>query len=215
MNSSKKRYSLGEEIFNSVFHGLAAGLAVAGTVILIVFSAIYQNAWAVVSASVYGSSLIILYTMSTLYHALPKFNAKKVFRVLDHNAIFFVIAGTYTPYTLVVLRGALGWTLFAVVWVAAIVGIVLNSVNLEKFRIFSLISYFSMGWVILIAIKPLSQSLSTFSLVLLFVGGALYTLGAIFYALRKHKYMISLWAMFVVAGSVLHYLSIFSAITKH
>lgn len=207
-----KRYTLGEEIFNSVSHGAGAGLSIAGTVVLIVFAAIYSDAWAVVSVAVYGASLIILYTMSTLYHAITNVTAKKVFRIMDHNTIFFLIAGTYTPYTLVSLRGAFGWTLFGVVWGAAILGIVLTSVNLEKYRKFSLICYIAMGWVIVFAIKPMIVEIPTLSLVFLFVGGAFYTVGVVFYVLKKYKYMHSIWHLFVVGGSVFHYFSIFAAV---
>ena len=142
---NKKQYTLGEEIFNSVSHGAGALLAIAGCVVLIVFSAIYGGAWEVVSASFYGATLIILYTMSTLYHALTNPKAKRVFRILDHNTIFLLIAGTYTPYTLVSIRGALGWTIFGIIWGVAILGITLNSVNLEKFKKFSMICYVAMA----------------------------------------------------------------------
>lgn len=211
---NSKSYTLGEEIFNSISHGVGSGLSIAGCVILIVFAAIYSDAWGVVSASIYGASLIILYTMSTLYHAITNVTAKKVFRIMDHNTIFFLIAGTYTPYTLVTLRGAFGWVLFGIVWGFAILGIVLTSINLEKFRKFSTICYFAMGWVVVIAIKPMVEKLNTFSLLFLFIGGLCYTIGAIFYALKKYKYMHSVWHIFVIAGSIFHYFSIFYAIVK-
>ena len=144
-----KRYTLGEEIFNSVTHGVGGLLAIAGTAVLIVFAAVYSDAWGVVSSAVYGASLIVLYTMSTLYHALTNRRAKTFFRIMDHDTIFFLIAGTYTPITLIPLRGALGWVLFGIVWGAAILGIVMNSVNLEKFRKPSVICYVAMGWVVI------------------------------------------------------------------
>ena len=138
-NSSKKentditkRYTLGEEIFNSVSHGAGGLLSIAGTVILIIFAAIYSNAWGVVSSAIYGASMIILYTMSTLYHAITNRKAKTFFRVMDHNTIFLLIAGTYTPFTLVPLRGAVGWVLFGIIWAAAIIGIIFNSISLES-----------------------------------------------------------------------------------
>ncbi len=206
--SEKPRYTLGEEIFNSVSHGTGGALAVAGTVVLIVCSAIYSDAWAVVSSCIYGASLIILYTMSTLYHAITNEKAKKFFRIMDHNTIFFLIAGTYTPITLAFMRGALGWVLFGVVWAAAIVGIVLNSIDLERFRKPSVVCYVAMGWVIIIAFKPFIESVPTISLVFLLIGGAFYTIGVIFYALKKVRYFHSVWHLFTVAGSVFHYFAV-------
>lgn len=212
MSKNLKQYSLGEEIFNSISHGAGAGLSIAGTVVLIVCSAIYSDVWAVVSTSIYGASLIILYTMSTLYHAITNNTAKKFFRIMDHNTIFFLIAGTYTPYTLVTLRGPLGWVMFGVVWGAAILGIVLTSVDLEKFRKFSFVCYLAMGWVIIVAIKPMLSNMPGISLLFLLIGGGFYSIGAIFYVLKKYKYMHSIWHMFVIGGSIFHYFSIFLAI---
>lgn len=209
-----KRYSLGEEIFNAVSHGAGGLLSIGGTVVLIVFCAIYADVWAVVSSCIYGASLIILYTMSTLYHAITNESAKKFFRVMDHNTIFFLIAGTYTPFTLVTLRGGLGWTLFGIVWGAAIIGIILNSIDLEKFRKPSIVCYILMGWVIIIAVKPMLSSLPKPSLVFLLTGGILYTVGIIFYSIKKLKYFHSIWHLFTVAGSVLHYFSVFIALVK-
>lgn len=209
--SVKRKYSLGEEIFNSVSHGVGAGLAVAGTVILIIMAAVYQNAMAVVSVCIYGASLIILYTMSTLYHSLTNFTAKSFFRIMDHNTIFLLIAGTYTPITLSFLGGAIGWIMFGVVAGAAVLGIVMNSINLEKSRIPSIFCYIAMGWVVIFAIKPLIAAIPLISTVFLFIGGAFYTLGIIFYAVKKVKYFHSVWHMFTVAGSVFHYFAILIA----
>lgn len=210
--TKNKRYTLGEEIFNSVSHGIGAGLAVAGTVILIVASAIHSNATAVVSSCIYGASLIILYTMSTLYHSITNTRAKSFFRIMDHNTIFLLIAGTYTPVTLIFLGGALGWALFGAVWGAALLGIILNSVNLEKARIPSIFCYVAMGWVIIFAIKPLAASIPTASAVFLITGGVFYTLGIVFYAVKRVKYFHSVWHLFTVAGSIFHYFSILIAV---
>lgn len=212
MSTIKKRYTLGEEIFNSVTHGVGSLLSIAGTVVLIVFSAINSDAFAVVSSAVYGASLIILYTMSTLYHSITNEKAKKFFRIMDHNTIFFLIAGTYTPYTLAVLRSPLGWVLFGVVWGAAAIGIVLNSIDLEKFSKISVVCYIAMGWVIIIAVKPLMSSMPFISFALLVAGGVFYTIGVIFYAIKKVKYFHSVWHIFTVIGSALHYFSVFTAI---
>lgn len=206
--SKKRKYTLGEEIFNSVSHGVGAGLSVAGTVVLIVAAAIHTNAWGVVSSCIYGATLIILYTMSTLYHSLTNEKAKSFFRIMDHNTIFLLIAGTYTPITLYFLGGVTGWVLFSVVWGATVFGIIINSVNLEKARIPSIFCYIAMGWVIIFAIKPLVASMSSVSLIFLIIGGILYTLGIIFYAVKKIRYFHSVWHLFTIAGSVFHYFSI-------
>ena len=212
MNKTPKRYTLGEEIFNYVSHGAGSMLSIAGTIILIIFSVIYANTWAVVSSCIYGASLIILYTMSTLYHSITNEKAKKFFRIMDHNTIFFLIAGTYTPLTLFCLNGWLGWTLFGIVWGAAIIGIVLNSIDLERFRKPSVVCYILMGWVIILAIKPLMESIPQISLIFLLTGGVFYTVGVIFYAIKKIKYFHSIWHLFTIAGSIFHYFSILLAV---
>lgn len=209
----KKRYTLGEEIFNSVSHGIGALLSIAGTVLVIVFAAINRGAMEVVAASIFGASLIILYTMSTLYHAITNPTAKLVFQILDHNTIFLLIAGTYTPYTLCCIKPMwLGWTIFGCIWGAAVLGIVFSSINLEKFRKISTLCYILMGWGIIFAIKPLKEGIPLPSLVMLIVGGVLYSLGCIFYAIKKIKYFHSVWHLFVVGGSILHWFSVFWAI---
>lgn len=200
-------YTLGEEIFNSVSHGVGVALACVGFGILIVLSALYGDAWAVSSSIVYSFSLFALYLASTLYHACPNRRVKGVLQVLDHCSIFLLIAGTYTPYTLITLRGALGWTLFGVVWGAAIVGVVLNAIDVRKYSRISLACYVAMGWVVVLAIRPLMASLAWNGLVLLALGGVFYTVGIIFYVIRR-SYMHSIWHLFVLAGSVCHYLSI-------
>ena len=212
MSENNKRYSLGEELFNSISHGAGAGLSIAGTVVLIVSCAIYADAWSVVSSCIYGASLIILYTMSTLYHAITNVRAKKFFRIMDHNTIYFLIAGTYTPFVLVPLRGGLGWTIFGIIWGVTALGIVFNSINLEKFKLISLISYIIMGCAILFAFKPLLDNTSKISIIYLLIGGAFYLIGVVFYVLKKYKYMHSIWHLFVVGGSIFHYFSIFSAL---
>ena len=209
--SLNKRYTLGEEIFNSVSHGVGALLAIAGTVVLIVVSALNIGAWGVVSSAIYGGSLIILYTMSTLYHALTNEKAKHVMRIMDHVTIFLLIAGTYTPITLVPLRGVLGWVLFGFIWGAAILGIVFNSIDLEKFRKISVFCYIIMGWAIIFAIVPLIKSMPKLSLIFLLIGGALYSVGVIFYAIKKIKYFHSIWHLFTIGGSVFHYFAILVA----
>ena len=200
-------YTLGEEIFNSVSHGVGVALACVGFGILIVLSALYGDAWAVSSSIVYSFSLFALYLASTLYHACPNRRVKGVLQVLDHCSIFLLIAGTYTPYTLITLRGVLGWTLFGVVWGAAIVGVVLNAIDVRKYSRISMVCYVAMGWVVVLAIRPLMASLAWNGLVLLALGGVFYTVGIVFYVIRR-SYMHSIWHLFVLAGSVCHYLSI-------
>lgn len=209
----RRAYTLGEEIFNSISHGAGALLSIAGCAILIVFAAINRGPMEVVTGSIYGASLIILYTMSTLYHAITHKTAKKVFQILDHNTIFLLIAGTYTPFTLCCIEPIwLGWTIFGCIWGAAAFGIVMSSISLERFRKISTACYILMGWGIILAIKPLYQGIPTFSLIMLIVGGVLYSLGVIFYAQKKIHYMHSIWHIFVVGGSVLHWFSVLYAI---
>lgn len=202
------RYSVSEEIMNAISHGIGALLAVAALVILLVFT--QHSAINIVSVSIYGGTLFLLYTVSTLYHALGVSKAKKVFQVLDHCTVFLLIAGTYTPITLLCLRGALGWVMFSVVWAAAIVGITLNGVNMKRFRVVSMICYICMGWAVIFAIKPLLANLDLTAVILLIVGGVFYTVGAVIYGKgRTVKYMHSLWHVFVLAGSVMHFIVIY------
>lgn len=210
MNDKKEKiYSLGEELANSISHGVAAVLAIAGLVILIWAAVIKADIWAVVSVCIYGGTQILLYTMSTLYHAFTGPRVKGVFRIFDHCSIFLLIAGTYTPFTLISLRGTTGYIIFAAIWALAILGIVLNAVNIKKFKVFSMICYVGMGWMIIFAIKPLVEAIARGGLALLVSGGLSYTLGIIFYLLSgRVKYSHSIWHLFVLAGSVLHYFAI-------
>ena len=203
------KYTLGEELLNSISHGIGALLGVSALVLCVIMAAIHKNVWGVVAGSIYGASLIVLYTMSTMYHSLKVNNAKRVFRIIDHCSIYFLIAGTYTPYTLVSLRGGWGWSLFGVVWGAAAIGIVLNSIDIKKFKVISMIAYLAMGWVIVIAAKPLAQALAPGGLWFLILGGISYTIGAVLYGIGKtKKYFHGVFHIFVVIGSVLHFFSI-------
>lgn len=213
MDFLRRKYTLGEELFNAITHGIGALLSVAGCVVLLVRCHQLGDGVAAVSSAIYGTTLIILYTMSTLYHALANEKAKAVFRVFDHVTIYLLIAGTYTPYTLACLGGALGWTLFGIVWAAAIVGIVFSSISLRRFQKLSMICYITMGWVILIAIKPLWQVIGTLPMVFLVIGGVLYTGGVLFYQMKESRYMHSIWHLFVIAGSIFQYFSILLALT--
>ena len=214
MGKIKRKYTLGEEIFSSVSHGVGACLSIAGTVVLLVFSVIYGNALAVVSSSIYGASLIILYTMSTLYHSFTNERVKHFFQIMDHNTIFLLIAGTYTPITLYILGGVTGWILFSVVWVASIIGITLNSIKMGKAKIPSLVCYIATGWVIIFAIKPLIAKVPFLSALFLVLGGVIYTVGIVFYVIKKVKYFHPVWHIFTILGSAFHYFSILIAIIK-
>lgn len=206
-------YSLGEELCNAITHGVGALLSVAALVLCVVQAAMAHSAYGVVSASIYGASLVILYANSTVYHALKRNTAKKVMRIIDHCSIYLLIAGSYTPYTLVLLRKASvgwGWTIFGIVWGMGILGIVLNSISLERFKVFSMACYIIMGWAIVAAFKPLLSVFSGAGLYLLIAGGIAYTIGAVLYGIgSKVKYIHSLFHVFVVVGSILHFFSIY------
>lgn len=202
-------YSLGEEITNAILHGIGALLAIAALVLCVVFSAIHHNPYAVVSSCLYGSTLIILYTMSCLYHSLKVNNAKRVFRIIDHCSIFLLIAGTYTPLTLVALNGPIGWTLFGIIWGVSILGIILNAIDLNKYKVISMILYIMMGWAIIFTFPKLLKVIDMAGIYLLVAGGIVYTIGAIFYGVgKKIKYMHSVFHFFVLAGSILHFFAI-------
>lgn len=204
-----KKYTLGEELMSAITHGIGAGLSITALVLCIVAGA-KNGAINVVSGIIYGVSLIVLYTMSTLYHSFKPNLAKKVFRVFDHCSIFLLIAGTYTPFTLITLNGVNGWIMFAVIWTCAILGIVFNAINLEKFKKISFVLYLIMGWAVLFDIKSLISTLDPTGLKLLVAGGITYTLGAIVYLVgHKVKYMHSIWHFFVLVASILHFFCIF------
>lgn len=204
-----KAYTLGEEIFNSVSHGVGALLSIAATVLLIVFSP--KKAITITSVSVYGASLILLYVMSCLYHAFTNIRVKKVFQIFDHVSIYLLIAGTYTPYCLVSLGGAFGWTLFGIIWGLAVLGTTIYSVFGNRLRKISSITYILMGWLVLAAFIPLRNALPKFSFSLLIWGGLVYTAGFAFYSAKGIKWAHSIFHLFVVAGSTLHFFSVFFA----
>lgn len=214
--SKPKRYSIGEEIFNSITHGIGVGLAIAGLVLLIVRAV--QKAPVeflgsyVTGVSIFGASMIILYLMSTLYHALTPYGAKKVFAIFDHCSIYILIAGTYTPFCLAFLRGALGWTIFGIIWGLAVLGIVFYAIFGSRMRVLSVITYVLMGWLIIFAFKPMKNALSQTSLAFLLSGGVAYMVGVIFYAMKKIKWTHCIWHLFVLMGTVLHFFSVMFAI---
>lgn len=213
-----KRYSIGEEIFNSVTHGVGAGLAVAATVLLIVRAVLYAPAdgrgFYVTSFAIFGASLVVLYLMSTLYHALTPYGAKKVFAIFDHSSIYLLIAGTYTPFCLTTLRGSVGWVLFGIIWGLAIAGMTFYAIFGSRMRILSAITYVLMGWLVVFAFKPMVQNLNPLSLKLVLAGGVAYTVGCIFYALKKIKWMHCIWHIFVMFGSILHFFSVYFSLPQ-
>ena len=204
-------YSLGEEVFSSVSHGVSALISVASLVLLLIFCE--KIPVKVVSTAVYGAMMVVLFAASAIYHGLGLNQAKVVFRSIDHCTIFLLIAGTYTPITLVCLGGAQGWAMFGVVWAAALSGIILNAISVERFKVFSMICYLAMGWVVVFAMGTLWTNLSGTGFWCLLAGGVLYTVGAVLYGFGKRvPYMHSVFHLFVLAGSVLHTISVYQVV---
>ena len=206
-------YTKGEEIFNMVSHIIGGIAGIATIVLCSVFGAIRHNSYGVVSGIIFGVSMLFLYTMSSLYHGLtPNSKSKKVFQILDHCAIFVLIAGSYTPFALCTLREystALGWVIFGVIWGFAILGITLNAIDLKKYKVFSMICYLAMGWCIVVRIDLLPKLLGMPGFILLLAGGLIYTLGAILYGIgKKHKYIHSVFHICLFLGNLLHVLCV-------
>ena len=208
-------YTKGEEIFNMVTHIIGGALGVAALVLCIVFSAMHHNGYALASSIVYGISMILLYTMSSLYHGLsPRFDkAKKIFQIMDHCTIFILIAGTYTPILLCSIRPVSpiwAWTLFGIVWGVCIVGIILNAIDISSFSKLSMFLYLTLGWCIIFKFNLLPGTVGMKGVLLLVGGGIAYTIGTIFYKLEdKYRYMHSIWHICILVGSILHFLCIF------
>ena len=202
--------SLKNELVNAITHGVGTLLAIAGLTLLVVFASIYGNVWHIVSFSIFGATLIILYLASTLYHSFQGPRVKFLFRKFDHMSIFLLIAGTYTPFCLSVLNGWIGWTIFGIIWGCAIIGIVFKSLFTGKKELLSTIMYILMGWVIVFAIKPLYDNVSLTTFILLVAGGISYTAGTYFFINEKIRYNHGIWHVFVLGGSVLHFFSVLS-----
>jgi len=206
-------YTKGEEIFNMTSHIVGGAMGVVATALCVIFAAIHHNVYGVISSSIFGATMIILYTMSSIYHGLkPDTQAKKVFQVLDHCSIFLLIAGSYTPFALCTLREydlTTGWVIFGVIWGAAILGILLNAIDIKRYKVFSMICYLVMGWCIIVKINVLPTLLGMPGFILLVAGGVVYTIGAIFYGIgKKKRYMHSIFHLFIVAGNLLQFLCI-------
>ncbi len=206
--AKKTNYSIGEEIANSVTHGVGALLSIGGLAVLVGFSSLRGNSWHITSCSIFGSTLILLYIASTLYHSIPLPNIKGILRQIDHSAIYLLIAGTYTPFLLVNLRGPWGWSLFGTIWGIALLGIILKTTSFGRRPGISLALYLIMGWIIIVAFKPMLAAIDQKGLELLLFGGLAYSSGIIFYVWEKLPYSHAIWHLFVMMGSCLHFFAI-------
>lgn len=208
MNDSTSLYSNSEETLHAITHGIGILLSIAGLAVLVAFASLNGDGWHVTTSSIYGATLILMYSASTLYHGIPHSRAKQILQQLDHAAIYLLIAGTYTPFLLINLRHDWGWLLFAVIWIAAIIGMIFELVDYKPFKRISLGLYMVMGWMIVVAINPMLDNVSTGGLILLLAGGLAYTAGAVFYIREQMLYHHVIWHLFVLVGSILHYFSI-------
>lgn len=208
MMADTHTFSRREEIANSVTHGIGIPLSIAGLVLLIIFASIKGSALHVVSFTIYGVTMLLLYICSTLLHSFPEGKAKNVFEVFDHSSIYLFIAGTYTPILFNVIKGPLGWSLFGIIWGIALAGVVFKSFFVKKYLFTSTLIYIIMGWMIVFAWKPLLNTFPTEGITLLIVGGALYTVGTIFYVWRSFPFHHAVWHLFVLAGTIVHFFSI-------
>ncbi len=202
-------YSLREEIVNHITHAIGAVLSLVGLILLVLRAAKYGDVWHVVSFSIYGSSLLILYTISAMYHSKQKLHIKKKFRILDHVSIYLLIAGSYTPFLLVSLRGAWGWSLFGIVWGLALLGIIFKVFFIGRFEVLATIGYVLMGWLVVVAFKEIVLHVPKGGITLLIAGGLTYTLGVVFYAIKKIPYNHAIWHLFVLGGSAFHFFAIY------
>ncbi len=201
-----------EELANTVTHGIGLALSLVGFVVLLVLAVMRGSAWHIVSCAIYGSTLVCLYAASTLYHGIASPRLKRVLKVFDHSAIFLLIAGTYTPFLLVNLRGGWGWSLLGIVWGLAMAGIIFKFLFVDHFKILSTAVYLLMGWLALIAVKPLLVLVPLGGLLWLLAGGLLYTSGVVFYAWKRIPYNHVIWHVFVLAGSACHYFAVLRSV---
>jgi len=206
--ASTRLFTLGEEIIHSITHGIGAGLSIAGSTLLVVLAVLYGNVYQIVSFGIYGATLIVLYLASTLYHGFQHPRLKKVFRVVDHAAIYLLIAGTYTPFLLVGLHGTWGWTFLVIIWGIALLGISFKVLFIQRFQKLSVLTYVLMGWLSVVMLRELLGNIPLGGLFWLAAGGVFYTVGVIFYALQKVPYMHVVWHFFVLGGSICHYFAV-------
>ena len=205
---SRRLYTLGEEIAHSITHGIGAGLSIAGLIVLVILAARRGDVYQIVSFSIYGASLIIMYLASTLYHSFQRPRLKQVFKIIDHAAIYLLIAGTYTPFLLVGIRGRLGWTLLVIIWGMAALGVSFKALFIHRFEKLSVLGYILMGWLSVAMMKELWINIPVGGVIWLAAGGMAYTVGVIFYALKKIPYMHAVWHLFVMGGSLCHYFAV-------
>lgn len=201
-------YTHAEEIANGITHGFGMLLSIGGLAVLVGFASVHGNAWHVTACSIFGVTLILSYASSTLYHSIPLPGVKRILKVIDHAAIYLLIAGTYTPFTLISLRGPWGWSLFGTIWGMALLGIFLKATMLGKIAGISTAIYLAMGWIVVVAVKPMLGAVEPGGLVLLLLGGLAYSFGVIFYAWEKLPYNHAIWHLFVLAGSACHFFAI-------
>lgn len=205
---STHEFSVKEEIANSVTHGIGVLFSIAALIILIIHSSLHGSIWHIISFTIFGVTMVLLYTSSTLLHSLPKGKAKNIFEILDHSSIYFFIAGTYTPFLFVVIRGWEGWTLFGIVWGLAISGSIFKAFFVKKFLFTSTLLYILMGWLIVFRWGTIVENLHPNGVLLLIIGGVLYTGGAVFYVWRGFKYHHAVWHIFVLGGTVTHFFAV-------
>jgi len=201
-------YTLGEEITHSITHGIGTGLSIAGLTVLVVLAVLYGNVYQTVGFSIYGATLVILYLASTLYHSFQQPRVKSVFKVIDHAAIYLLIAGTYTPFLLIAIRGMEGWILLIIIWGLAILGVSFKTLFIHRFEKISVLTYLLMGWLCIVAINELVANIPVSGLIWLAVGGVVYTVGVLFYALHRIPYTHAVWHVFVLGGSICHYFAV-------
>lgn len=202
-------FSKNEEIANAITHGIGVALSIAALVLLIIQGVEQGTVWHIVSFTLFGATMVFLYVNSTLLHSMPQGKVKNFFEVMDHASIYLFIAGTYTPFLFVGLNGALGWTLFGIIWGIAMIGVVFKIFFVKRFLFMSTVFYVLMGWLIVFAWKPLTLALPSGALTFLMIGGIVYTVGAVFYVWRGFRYHHAVWHLFVIGGSVLHFFAVF------
>ncbi|NWF99002.1 MAG: hemolysin III family protein [Nitrospirae bacterium] len=207
-----KIYKSSEEIIHGITHGIGILFSLIGMIILLYFAIIHGTTRHIISSTIYGVSLLLLYTASTLYHSIQNPKTKNILRQLDHTSIYILIAGSYTPFTLVNLRGIWGWTLFVIVWSLASAGIIMQLTPLRKWKIIRMLIYIVMGWTAITAIKPLSISIPHNAFILIVSGGIIYTAGIVFYLWRRIPFNHAIWHVFVLAGSTMHYFAVLSSL---
>jgi hemolysin III len=204
----RRQLTVIEEVVNSITHGFGIMFSIAALVILVIVASIHGDIWHIVSFSIFGASMIFLYTASTLYHGFTNARVKDIFARLDHVAIFMLIAGTYTPFLLTTIRGTLGWTFFGIIWGIAVSGMVIRSIYLHRYRRLMVSIYLLMGWMFVFMLNSMIRNLPDLSLIFLLIGGLSYTVGVIFYAWRKLPFGHGIWHLFVLGGSVMHFFAV-------